>query len=175
MSSLSPPQWRKSKKVKKLLIEGVPASVRYLIWSHLTDGKAKVVPGVYSQLGNRERVGVADMIEEDVRVWLVDKERGEHSAEGKGMRGPVLSLLQAYLTMVPDVRYTTGACSICLIPAMRRLYFVGVGRFDAYCWTIAVTRAGGRCVLDICFSDGYAYSAILFNEYSTDGSGCDIV
>ncbi|KAF9492737.1 hypothetical protein BDN71DRAFT_1396268 [Pleurotus eryngii] len=31
MSSVPAPQARKSKKVKKLLVEGVPSSVRYLI------------------------------------------------------------------------------------------------------------------------------------------------
>ncbi|KAF5346504.1 hypothetical protein D9756_010105 [Leucocoprinus leucothites] len=104
MASLAPSQWRKSKKVKKLLIEGVPSSVRYLIWQHLTDGKAKVVPGVYSQLGKRERrrVQAAERIEEDIGVWFKDQVH----LQGKG--GPVLALLQVYLTMVPDVQYTTG-------------------------------------------------------------------
>ncbi|KDQ23018.1 hypothetical protein PLEOSDRAFT_12439, partial [Pleurotus ostreatus PC15] len=36
MSSVPASQARKSKKVKKLLIEGVPSSVRYLVWIHLT-------------------------------------------------------------------------------------------------------------------------------------------
>ncbi len=102
MSSVVPSQWRKSKKVKKLILEGVPSSVRYLVWSHLTDGKAKVVPGVYFQLGNRERITVANTIEDDIKTCFRDQ---PHLL---GNRGPVLALLQAYLTMVPDVRYTIG-------------------------------------------------------------------
>ncbi|XP_006457379.1 hypothetical protein AGABI2DRAFT_123249 [Agaricus bisporus var. bisporus H97] len=102
IGSLPPSQWRKSKKVKKLIHEGVPSSVRYLIWSNLTDGKAKVVPGVYYQLGNRDRIPVANMIEEDIRACFQDQPHLQ------GKRGPVLALLQAYLTMVPDVQYTMG-------------------------------------------------------------------
>ncbi|EGO22770.1 hypothetical protein SERLADRAFT_393376, partial [Serpula lacrymans var. lacrymans S7.9] len=53
-----PAQARKSKKVRRLLIEGVPSSVRYLVWCHLTDSKARALPNVYSQLGKRGRVPV---------------------------------------------------------------------------------------------------------------------
>lgn len=102
MSSLASPQWRKSKKVRKLIYEGVPSSVRYLIWQHLTDGKAKVVPGIYMKLGKRERIAVADKIEEDIRKCFLDQPHLQ------GKTGPVLALLQAYLTMVPDVQYTRG-------------------------------------------------------------------
>lgn len=103
MGSIAPSQWRKSKKVKKLIHEGVPSSVRYLVWSHLTDGKAKVVPGVYYQLGNRDRIAVANTIEGDIKASFQDQPHLQ------GKRGPVLALLQAYLTMVPDVHYTMGA------------------------------------------------------------------
>jgi hypothetical protein len=44
------------KKVKKLLLDGVPSSVRYLVWSYLTDGKARCVPDVYPQLFERTLV-----------------------------------------------------------------------------------------------------------------------
>jgi len=102
MSSLASPQWGKSKKVRKLIHEGVPSSVRYLIWQHLTDGKAKVVPGVYMKLGKRERIAVADKIEEDIITCFLDQPHLQ------GKTGPVLALLQAYLTMVPDVNYARG-------------------------------------------------------------------
>ncbi|KAF9446705.1 RabGAP/TBC [Macrolepiota fuliginosa MF-IS2] len=102
MGSIVPSQWRKNKKVKKLIHEGVPSSVRYLIWSHLTDGKAKVVPGVYFQLGNRDRIAAATMIDEDIKSCF------QEQPHLQGKKGPVLALLQAYLTMVPDVQYTTG-------------------------------------------------------------------
>jgi hypothetical protein len=102
IGSLPPSQWRKSKKVKKLVHEGVPSSVRYLVWSNLTDGKAKIVPGVYYQLGNRDRIAVANTIEEDIKICFQDQPHLQ------GKRGPVLALLQAYLTMVPDIQYTMG-------------------------------------------------------------------
>ena len=120
MSLLAPPQWRKSKKVRKLIHEGVPSSVRYLIWQHLTDGKAKVVPGVYVKLGKRERIAVADKIEEDIRKCFL----GQPHLQGK--TGPVLALLQAYLTMVPDVQYTRGTLPARLDALVLICYFTQV-------------------------------------------------
>ncbi|RDB27248.1 hypothetical protein Hypma_004535 [Hypsizygus marmoreus] len=102
LSSVPPSQSRKNKKVKKLLFDGVPSSVRYLVWSHLTDGKARCVPGVYSQLGARVRVAAFVDIERDIRSCFTDYPQLQSS------EGPVISLLQAYLTMVPDIQYMTG-------------------------------------------------------------------
>jgi len=102
MSSVPAGQSRRNKRVKKLLMDGVPSSVRYLVWAHLTDGKGRGVPGVYVQLGNRGRVPAFRDIERDVRGCFV-----EHP-QMLSMQGPVLSLLQAYLTMVPDIQYTRG-------------------------------------------------------------------
>ncbi|KAF5368689.1 hypothetical protein D9615_010326 [Tricholomella constricta] len=102
MGSVSPAQSRKNKKVKKLLFDGVPSSVRYLVWSHLTDGKARCVPGVYTQLGGRGRVPALADVAKDVQRCFADHPQLQST------QGPVLSLLQAYLTMVPDVQYTTG-------------------------------------------------------------------
>lgn len=58
MSSSPASQSRKSKKVKKPLLDGVPSSVRYLVWSYLTNGKARCVPGMYAQLCARDGTGI---------------------------------------------------------------------------------------------------------------------
>ncbi|KAG6856602.1 hypothetical protein H0H87_002694 [Tephrocybe sp. NHM501043] len=102
LGSVQPAQSRKSKKVKKLLFDGVPSSVRYLVWSMLTDGKARCVPGVYAQLGGRGRVAALADVERDVQRCFTDHPQLQST------QGPVLALLQAYLTMVPDVQYVTG-------------------------------------------------------------------
>ncbi|GLB36933.1 putative protein with domain in Tre-2, BUB2p, and Cdc16p [Lyophyllum shimeji] len=102
LGSVPAAQARKNKKVKKLLFDGVPSSVRYLVWSHLTDGKARCVPGVYSQLQGRERVPALADVDRDVRRCFVDHPQLQST------QGPVLSLMQAYLTMVPDIQYMTG-------------------------------------------------------------------
>ncbi|KAG6807798.1 hypothetical protein H0H92_006372 [Tricholoma furcatifolium] len=49
---VKPSQSRKSKKVKKLVFDGVPSSVQYLVWSMLTDGKARYVTGLTLVAGN---------------------------------------------------------------------------------------------------------------------------
>ncbi|ESK95565.1 hypothetical protein Moror_12639 [Moniliophthora roreri MCA 2997] len=102
MSNVPPSQSRKNKKVRKLIGEGVPSSVRYLVWSHMTDCKAKNVPGVYASFGKRARITAFTNVETDVRKCF-----GEHE-HLQTKEGPVMALLQAYLTMVPDVPYSTG-------------------------------------------------------------------
>ena len=102
MSSSPASQARKSKKVRKLIMDGVPSSVRYLVWSYLTDGKARCVSGVYARLCNRGRVPSSVDIERDIRNCFQDQPHLQ------GTQGPVLLLLQAYLNMVPDIQYTMG-------------------------------------------------------------------
>ena len=102
MSSSPASQARKSKKVRKLLMDGVPSSVRYLVWSYLTDGKARCVPGVYAQLCSRGRVPSSADIERDSKNCFQDQPHLQ------GTQCPVVLLLQAYLNMVPDVLYTKG-------------------------------------------------------------------
>ena len=100
MASTSPSAARKSKKIRKLLYEGVPASVRYLVWAHLADSKAKRTDGVYTKLMMRERVSVMGAIERDVRRVFND--------EGQLLDGSLVNVLQAYLVMVPDTQYSRG-------------------------------------------------------------------
>ncbi|KDR79719.1 hypothetical protein GALMADRAFT_93552 [Galerina marginata CBS 339.88] len=102
MASSPASQARKSKKVKKLVIDGVPSSVRYLVWTYLTDGKGRSVPGVYGQLCGRGKVPSSVEMERDIKVCFQDQPHLQ------GTQGPVLLLLQAYLNMVPDVQYTMG-------------------------------------------------------------------
>jgi hypothetical protein len=100
--TVPPSQARKNKKVRKLLQEGVPSSVRYLVWCHLTDSKARALPGVYAKLGKRPRVPAFIEIEKDVAEGFPDQPQ-LHTAQG-----PLVSLLQAYLSMVPDIQYNSG-------------------------------------------------------------------
>ena len=103
LSGVPPSQSRKSKKIRRLLQEGVPASVRYLVWAHLTDSKSKRMDGLYARLGKRERVAAAPSIERDVQRCFVNHPELQD--------GSLANLLQAYLTMVPDIQYSRGVCS----------------------------------------------------------------
>lgn len=102
ISQVPASQAKKTKKVKKLLMEGVPSSVRYLVWAHLTDSKARGMPGIYAQLGKRERVPMFEDIERDAQKCYPDQPQ-LHTAQGT-----LVAILQAYLTMVPDIQYETG-------------------------------------------------------------------
>jgi hypothetical protein len=97
MSTLDPTQARKNKKVKKLLLNGVPASVRYQVWAHLADCKGKRMNGLYPQFVRRGAVPATPAIIRDATDRFGDQPQGKD--------GSVVSVLQAYLTMVPDVQY----------------------------------------------------------------------
>ena len=68
MNSSDPAQAKRSKKIKKLLIDGVPSSVRYLVWAHISNSGSKKMPNVYTQLSKRSPVMAQD-IERDVEVY----------------------------------------------------------------------------------------------------------
>jgi hypothetical protein len=103
MATTPPSQARKGKKIRKLLQEGVPASVRYQVWAHLTDSKAKRIEGLYAQFGEREKVSAFGQIQRDAQVCF------EGDSRLSLPNGPLVSLLQAYLTMVPDIQYSKGS------------------------------------------------------------------
>lgn len=102
MTSIPPSQMRKNKKVKRLLIEGVPSSVRYVVWANLANVQARRMEGVYAKLCQRGSVPASPEIQRDVERYFSDD--GELGMPD----GPLVLLLQAYLTMVPDVQYHTG-------------------------------------------------------------------
>ena len=102
---------RKNKKIRRLLLEGVPASVRYQVWAHLADSRAKRIEGIYGQLGDRERVPAFADIQRDAQDCFVSDTRLAQPD------GPLVSLMQSYLTMVPDIQYSKGAWTL------RALYF----------------------------------------------------
>ncbi|CAE6537950.1 unnamed protein product [Rhizoctonia solani] len=97
---------RKNKKIKKLLLEGVPASVRGVVWLYLTDSKARRMVGVYSQLAKRGKVPATAEIVKDVKLCFTAQPHLQAADS------PVVSILQAYLTMVPDVTYSQGLCQV---------------------------------------------------------------
>lgn len=100
MSAIPPSQARKSKKIKKLIHEGVPASVRYLVWAHLTDSKGKRMDGLYRRLCERDKVAAHAEIERDIEQCYQD--------QAELQNGSLFNILQAYLSMVPDVHYVQG-------------------------------------------------------------------
>lgn len=67
INSTDSAQAKKNKKIKKLLVEGVPASVRYLVWAHISHSSSKKMPNVYLQLSKR-RPPMAEDIERDAQM-----------------------------------------------------------------------------------------------------------
>ncbi|KAG6906017.1 hypothetical protein DXG01_016281 [Tephrocybe rancida] len=99
LGSVQLAQSRKS-KVKKLIFDG--ALVREVSGVVNVDGwEGEVcVPGAYAQLGGKGRIAALADVERDVRRCFADQ------PQLQSKQGPVLSLLQAYLTM-SSVKTTT--------------------------------------------------------------------
>ncbi|KAI0757841.1 RabGAP/TBC [Daedaleopsis nitida] len=104
MASIPPSQARKSKKVRKMVLDGVPASVRYQVWATLADSKGKRMDGLYQKLVQREKVGAWREIEHDVQ--------NAFTGMPQATDGSLAKLLHAYLTMVPDLQYSRGLAMI---------------------------------------------------------------
>ena len=69
MTSSDAAQAQKSKKIRKLLVEGVPSSMRYLVWAHISNSSSKKMPNVYAQLC-KQRPAFAHDIERDVELYV---------------------------------------------------------------------------------------------------------
>ena len=160
--AVPPSQARKNKKVRKLLQEGVPSSVRYLVWCHLTDSKARALPGVYAKLGKRSPVSAFAQIEKDAVEGFPDQPQ-LHTAQG-----PIVSLLQAYLSMVPDIQYSSGNVFYVLVREHAGAHLVWISRADIYRWSSVTARSRGGRLLDLYFDDGCTLAYLLFNEHRSD-------
>ena len=87
-----------------MVLDGVPASVRYQVWAALADSKGKRMEGLYQRLAQREKVPAHAEIERDIQASF--------TAHPQLQDGSLAKLLQAYLCMVPDVQYSRGVWSI---------------------------------------------------------------
>jgi hypothetical protein len=79
--------------------------------------------------------------------------------------GPIVSLLQAYLTMVPDIRYQQGERSIAV--AWPMIY--AACRSCRYGWYHPPSITGGRLVLDFHRSSRQPFTRILCDQFLADG------
>ena len=102
ISTVPSSQARKSKKVKKLLLEGVPSSVRSRVWGHITDSKARRMEGLFDQLVKKASQQHVAMIEQDIERCFPDHPHLQDP------RGSLANLLMAYTALVPDIRYRNG-------------------------------------------------------------------
>lgn len=130
MSSVPANQARKSKKVKRLLLEGVPSSVRGKVWGHITDSRARRMEGLFSQLVRKAPSQFIPLVEQDVDRCFPDH------PHLRDPRGSLASLILAYTAMVPDIRYRVGKLtSGCF------LEFMANSNVRAYtnCWSFIVT------------------------------------
>ncbi|KAG8982824.1 hypothetical protein FRB90_006522 [Tulasnella sp. 427] len=106
MNSTSASSAKKNKKVRKLVQEGIPNSVRSVVWLYLTNIKSRRMNGLYAQLCSRGRVGASGDIERDA-----DRSFPAHP-HLRDPKGPIVTLLQAYLRMVPDIAYEQGLAAM---------------------------------------------------------------
>lgn len=95
-------QARKSKKVKRLLMEGVPSSVRGKVWGHVTDSQARRMENLFAQLVKKAPKQIIPVVQQDVERCFPDHPHLQDP------QGSLANVLLAYTAMVPDIRYRTG-------------------------------------------------------------------
>jgi hypothetical protein len=93
---------RKNKKVRKLILDGVPSSVRGKAWGVITDAKARRMEGLFTQLVRKAPSHFIPPVEGDVERYFGDV---QHLRDPTG---PLASLILAYTAMVPDIHYRPG-------------------------------------------------------------------
>jgi hypothetical protein len=121
-------QARKSKKVKKLLLEGVPSSVRGRVWGHVIDSSARRMQGLFGQLVQKAPKKFIPLVEQDVERCFTD------SPHLRDPRGSLAQVILAYTAMVPDIRYRTGMylCPIGLMSSLINICIIGLTRIAGH-------------------------------------------
>ena len=156
ITSIPPSQARKSKKIRKMVLDGVPASVRYQVWALLMDSKARRMDGLYQKLAGREKVAAYAEIERVIQTAF--------TATPQLQDGSLANVLQAYLTMVPDIKYSRGMFLLrryCTVELRSDLI---IYRACDDCCAVASAVARRRCVLDVHLCHGRASSAVLLQR-----------
>ncbi|KAK4057299.1 hypothetical protein OIO90_001796 [Microbotryomycetes sp. JL221] len=94
---------RQSKKLKSLVMQGIPSSVRAQVWAQMVDVDEFVVPGLYQSLCEQESNGLDERIFHDVREVGQDYPRlaGEDSVKQE-----LASVIKALVRHDRELRYS---------------------------------------------------------------------
>ncbi|KAJ1654137.1 hypothetical protein IWQ61_005883 [Dispira simplex] len=103
---MSPAQVRSSKKARKMVIYGIPDTVRPRVWQFLAEEKLARKPGLFGQLVKKPRIPIYDVIERDVARCYPDH-RLFCDGESEGQR-QLDRILKAYAHYNPEVGYCQG-------------------------------------------------------------------
>ncbi|GAA5899074.1 hypothetical protein JCM8208_002997 [Rhodotorula glutinis] len=101
LSSMSPTQVRKSKKMRALVQAGVPSSVRGKVWAFLAETDVEKRQGVYQSLCEIDSPPVPQHVEEDLSATL-DHPQFAHGSAG---RSDIFQVLQAFARFLPLAYY----------------------------------------------------------------------
>jgi len=162
MSSSPACQSCKSKKVQKFLLDGVPSSARYLVWSYLTNVKARCV---YAQLCGKGKLPASKDVEQDIKRCFRDQPHLQ------GTQGPVLVLLQAYLNMVPDIQYSMGKfCTSSRLPGVALIPRFSLGLTLIVGQLLLLSPEEDAFWIFVSIMDTHIRPLFCVND--ADGSGC---
>ncbi|RKP10628.1 rab-GTPase-TBC domain-containing protein, partial [Thamnocephalis sphaerospora] len=106
MNKFQPSSIRKSKKVRRLIKQGIPDSIRGTVWMYLANVDKYRKPGVYAELQDREHLEIHETIERDIQrcypnhVFFAE-------AQGEG-QATLHNVLKAYAHYNPAVGYCQG-------------------------------------------------------------------
>ncbi|KAI9596684.1 rab-GTPase-TBC domain-containing protein [Syncephalis fuscata] len=106
MEKFSPSSIRKSKKVRRLVRQGIPDAIRGKVWLYLADTAKYRRPGLYEELKLREPLDIYETIERDIQRCYPNHVLF-HEEQGVG-QATLHSILKAYAHYNPEVGYCQG-------------------------------------------------------------------
>ncbi|RKP24814.1 rab-GTPase-TBC domain-containing protein, partial [Syncephalis pseudoplumigaleata] len=106
MEKFPPSSIRKSKKVRRLVKQGIPDSIRGKVWLYLADAAKYRRPGLYEQLKTKEPLEIYEAIERDIQRCYPNHVLF-HEEHGVG-QATLYAVLKAYAHYNQEVGYCQG-------------------------------------------------------------------
>ncbi|GAA5956103.1 hypothetical protein JCM21900_002594 [Sporobolomyces salmonicolor] len=116
LGSMTAAQARKSKKIRQLVLSGVPSSVRGKVWAFLAEAEREKRPGLYASLCSTERLPLSTAIMDDLSMILLDHAQ---FALGSAGREDLEAVLHAFARFDQQLGYFPGLVNVVALLLMQ--------------------------------------------------------
>ncbi|GAA5864059.1 hypothetical protein JCM1840_000689 [Sporobolomyces johnsonii] len=116
LGSMTAAQVRKSKKMRQLVLSGVPSSVRGKVWAFLAEAEREKRPGLYASLCALERLPLSTTIMDDLSTMLLDHPQ---FALGSAGREDLEAVLHAFARFDQQLGYFPGLVNVVALLLMQ--------------------------------------------------------
>ncbi|CEQ41937.1 SPOSA6832_03695, partial [Sporobolomyces salmonicolor] len=116
LGSMTAAQARKSKKIRQLVLSGVPSSVRGKVWAFLAEAEREKRPGLYASLCSTERLPLSIAVMDDLSMILLDHPQ---FALGSAGREDLEAVLHAFARFDQQLGYFPGLVNVVALLLMQ--------------------------------------------------------